>query len=244
MATLACAISATEVRAASFVNGSFEDLTASYVDVPGADHMNTAAADGWLIALNSPDWFWGEGPEGLWHTPFGDHFMLCAATGFVAGGVYREGIRQVVTGLTVGEDYSIRFRHANGLYFDPDPAPGSYDGVGTTGGWQVLIDSVSVLVTSSTNDNSTVAPEHTTEWESSSVVFTATATSHDIWFVAWKPDGPQMPTFQFIDSVVLESVEPVPTLGNWGLLLLVAALGAAPVLKFSNRRARSALGQA
>ncbi len=201
VATLTCVSCASVVQAASFVNGSFENLAPSYVDVPGADHMNNAAADGWLIALNSPDWFWGEGPEGLWNTPYGDHFMLGAATGFVAGGVYREGIHQVVSGLTPGEDYSISFSHANGLYFDPDPTPGFYEGMGTTGGWQVLVDGNSVLVTSSTNDNSIAAPEHTTEWDTSSVTFTATATSHDIWFVAWKPDGPQSPTFQFLDAV-------------------------------------------
>jgi hypothetical protein len=239
MATLACLHSGSVAHAASLANGSFEDLTSSYVNSAGLDHMSDGVADGWLIGLNSPDWFWGEGPEGLWNTPFGDHFMMCAATGFVDGGVYREGINQVVSGFTPGEDYTISFNHANGLYFDPNPFPGVYIGVGTTGGWQVLVDGDSVLVASSTNDNSIAAPEHTTEWDASSVTFTASAASHDISFVAWTPDGPYAPTFQFLDAVTVESGSeppaPVPTLGNSGLLLLVAALAAASALKHSKR---------
>ncbi|MFT5442133.1 MAG: hypothetical protein ACI8W3_001175 [Myxococcota bacterium] len=237
MATLACMYSGSAADAASFTNGSFEDLTSSYVDSPGADHMNGGVADSWLVGMNSPDWFWGEGPEGLWTTPFGDHFMMCAATGFVDGGVYREGINQVVSGFTPGEDYTIGFHHANGLYFDPNPFPGGYIGVGTTGGWQVLVDGGSVLVASSTNDNSIAAPEHPTEWDASSVTFTATAASHDISFVAWTPDGPSLPTFQFLDAVTVESASggptPVPMLGNSQLLLLIAALAASAALKHS-----------
>jgi hypothetical protein len=82
--------------------------------------------------------------------------------------------------------------------------------VGTVGGWQVLIDTASILLTNSTNDNSTAALDHTTDWQNSSVNFTATDTSHDFWFAAWRPgDGSQNQaiTFQWIDHV---SINPTP----------------------------------
>lgn len=239
MVTLACLFTGSVANAASLANGSFEDLTASYVDLGGADRMPGGVADGWMIGLNSPDWFWGEGPGGLWNTPFGDHFMMGAANGFVDTGVYREGINQVVSGFTPGEDYTISFHHANGLFFEPNPFPGNYIGVGTAGGWEVLIDGGPVLVASSTNDNSTTALEHTADWDASSVTFTATAASHDISFVAWAPDGPFAPSFQFLDAVTIEAAPeppaPVPALGNPGLLLLIAALASASTLGHSKR---------
>ena len=54
------------------------------------------------------------------------------------------------------------------------------------------------------------------------MTFTATAASHDIWFVAFTPDGPQAPTFQFLDEVAVAFV-PEPstfTLATLGLLSL------------------------
>ncbi len=208
-------------HAVTFVNGSFEDLTASYVNIPDADRMNAVAADGWTVLLNSPDWFWGEGPANLWNTPFGDHFAIGAATG-LTGSAYREGISQTVSGFTIGNSYSIAFSHANGLYFNPG-SPGFYEGVGTAGGWEVLVDGTSILQTSSTNDHSTAALEHTSDWQSSSANFTATAATHTIQFVAFKPDGPQTPTFQFLDEA---SVTLVPEPSRAILSLLgVAAIG-------------------
>lgn len=218
MLSLACSAPAGAV---TLVNPSFEDLSDSYVNNPDADYMLNAAADGWSLLLNSPDWYWAEGPTGYWETPFGDHFASAAATGLTSAvSAYREGVSQTVTGLTIGDTYKITFSHANGLFYNPG-TPGSYLGVGVEGGWEVLTDGVSHGLVASTNDNSTPAPEHTSAWQSSSVNFVATSTSHEIQFVAYKPDGPQDPTFQFLDNV---SVALVPEPSSFAFALTVCCL--------------------
>ena len=210
-----------QAAAVTLVNPSFEDTLATYVNLADADRMTSTAAPGWSILLNSPDWFWGEGPANLWNTPFGDHFAIAAATGF-SGAAYREGIVQTVSGFTIGEIYEVSFSHANGLFFNPG-TPGFYEGAGTAGGWQVAVDGTSAGLVSSTNDHSTPALEHTTEWQTGSVTFTATATTHDIQFVAFKPDGSQDPTFQFLDAVSITQV-PEPSRAILALLALGAVL--------------------
>lgn len=219
-AFLALIVSSTllaPARAVTLVNPSFEDLSASYVDIPGADRMEGVAPDGWSIALNSPGWYWGEGPSNLWNTPFGDYFAMGAATG-QTGSAYREGISQSISGLSVGETYEIGFSHANGLFYTPG-SPGTYEGVGIAGGWEVLVDGSSVLLASSTNDNSVAALEHTSDWQNSTATFTAAATTQELQFIAFKPDGLQDPTFQFLDAVTVTLV-PEPSsfiLGVFGL---------------------------
>lgn len=212
----------TPASAVTLVNPSFEDLSASYVDIVGADRMEGVAPDGWSIALNSPGWYWGEGPSNLWNTPFGDHFAMSAATG-QTGSAYREGISQSVSGLSIGTTYEITFSHANGLFYNPGSSA-FYEGVGNTGGWEVLIDGSSVLLASSTNDNSVAALEHTSDWQTSTATFAATATTHEIQFIAFKPDGPQDPTFQFLDDVSVTAVPEPSTLllGLFGLVGLCA----------------------
>mgnify|MGYP001818021370 CR=1 FL=1 len=209
--------------AVTVTNSTFEDNSATYVDLPGADRMSAVAAPGWTIYLNSPDWFWGDGPAGLWETPYGDHFAIGAATG-TTGSAYREGIRQTVSGFTVGDMYEIGFSHTNGLFFNPG-SPGFYEGAGNAGGWQVLVDGTSIGLAASTNDNSAPALNWTPNWENSSVVFTATAASHEIQFVAYKPDGlGQDPTFQFLDHVDVQRI-PEPS------AMLLALAGALTMLR-------------
>lgn len=220
LALLVSSVLITPAMAVPLVNPSFEDLSASYVDIAGADRMEGAAADGWSVALNSPGWYWGEGPNNLWNTPYGDHFAMGAATG-QTGSAYREGVSQSVSGLSIGATYEISFSHANGLFFNPG-SPGFYEGVGTPGGWEVLIDGSSILLAASTNDNSVAALEHTSDWQTSTATFSATSTTHEIQFIAYKPDGSQDPTFQFLDEVSV-TVVPEPStlmlslLGLFGL---------------------------
>lgn len=192
------------LRAASLVNGSFENLSSSYVNTPGSDSMSGTAADGWTASTNTPDWFLGApGPSGLWLTPWGDFFAVGAAEG--TG--YREGISQTITGLTVGQYYRLEFQQANGLRFDQ----GSYLGVGSTGGWEVLLDDVSILSASSLNDNSTPALSFPSSWNLSSVIFQATSESQTVEFLAFG-GATAAPSFQFLDSVILtESQIPEPS---------------------------------
>ena len=141
MATF-CFLSET-VKAVTIVNGSFEDISGAYINVPDTDQMTSVVADGWTTSLNSPDWFWGEGPANRYHTPYGDHFAVAVASGN-PGGVYREGLSQVVTGLAIGETYSVSFSHANGQYFQSGTS--SYDTPGIPGGWEVLIDGTTIAM--------------------------------------------------------------------------------------------------
>lgn len=193
------------VHAATILNGSFENLSSSYVNTPASDSMSNAVADGWTISSESPDWFLGApGPTNRWSTPWGDFFAVGAA-GELG---YREGLSQTITGLTVGSHYRIEFQQANGLLYDQ----GAYIGLGNTGGWEVLIDGASVLVSGSLNDNlvSTMPFPGGTEWNLGSVIFQATATSQDLEFLAFG-DSPTEPTFQFLDSVIItESQIPEP----------------------------------
>jgi len=204
-------------HAVTVVNGSFENLTSAYVNTPGADSMSGVAADGWTASSNSPDWFLGApGPTGFWFTPWGDFFTVGAAE----GSPYREGISQTITGLSIGESYTITFQQANGLRFDQ----GSHIGAGNTGGWEVLIDGGSVLTSNSLNDNTTPTAAFPDSWNMGSVTFVALAESQSVEFLAF--GGTAMnPTFQFLDTVtVVQAQVPEPSttllLASSGFLLL------------------------
>ncbi|MEM1083685.1 MAG: PEP-CTERM sorting domain-containing protein [Verrucomicrobiota bacterium] len=218
--------------AVTFTNGSLEDLDSSYSGLVGSDLMENAAATGWSTwGSTSPDWVVADGPEGLYNTPYGDYFALAGATGAFDVGVYREGVSQTITGLVVDETYEVSFSHANGLRWNPQGV-GFWEGVGFAGGWQVLVDSSSIGLVASTNDNGTPSAPWTVDWQSSSLTFTATATSHDIHFIAYKPDSPsQDPTFQFLDEVnVVVVPEPsVALLGCMGAGLALRRRRKSPV---------------
>ena len=216
--------------ASAVTNGSFEDLDASYVNDSGWDLDDAAAGTGWSI-FQTPDWIWSNGPEDLYNTPDGTYFALGAATGSFATSVYREGVYQSVSGFTIGEQYEISFSHANGLRYNAQTL--SYEGVGVTGGWQVLLDgtTTSLGLIPSTNDNSTPSGFFTSEWQDSSVTFTATAETHEVRFVAYKPDSAsQDPTFQFLDSVDVQLV-PEPS-----TLIILSAVGALALQRRRRKR--------
>lgn len=190
------------VSAATIVNGSFENLSSSYVNVASTDTMSGAAADGWSMSSGSPDWYLGApGPSGLWLTPWGDFFTVGAAE----GSGYREGISQTITGLTMGESYTISFQQANGLRFDQ----GSHLGVGNTGGWEVFIDGGSIGSSLSLNDNSVPSGSFPDSWNSGSVTFQAGDTFQTLEFLAFGGSASN-PTFQFLDNVTVAAV-PEPT---------------------------------
>ncbi|BCX48968.1 hypothetical protein HAHE_28760 [Haloferula helveola] len=200
---LAACLLVPSLHAVTVVNGSFENLTSAYVDIPGADRDGNAAADGWTISAESPDWFWGEGPEGLWETNWGDYFMNGAST----GPTYREGFSQTISGFTIGATYTLNFSHANGLFFNPG-TPGFYEGVNVPGGWEVLLNGSSLYLADSVNSNAVAAPDHTTDWFTRNIDFVATAETIEIEFLAYKNPqvGGQDPTFQFLDNVSITTV--------------------------------------
>lgn len=200
--------------AVTVVNGSFENLDSSYVNATGFDQMNMNVAPGWT-PVDTPDWFWGEGPANLWNTPYGDYFTLGAANE-----IYREGVFQTITGLTIGLEYVVGFSQANGLYYT-----GAYEGADFVGGWEVLVDGLSLDLFDSANSNSVPAPDHTSDWLDRTVSFVATAEEMELKFLAYK--NPQImaqgATFQFLDSV---TVSPVPE-PSAVFLLVLGTLGLA-----------------
>ncbi|MCB1134405.1 MAG: hypothetical protein KDN05_25040, partial [Verrucomicrobiae bacterium] len=46
----AVVVTAFPSHAATLINGSFENLSSSYVNTPGADLMSGVAADGWSVS--------------------------------------------------------------------------------------------------------------------------------------------------------------------------------------------------
>jgi hypothetical protein len=218
LAVAICSTCLLPLKAATLVNGSFEDLGApSYIVNATTDSMSAVAPDGWTISANTPDWFLGApgAPSGLWNTPWGDLFVVGAAEG--AG--YREGISQSISGLTIGQVYLIEFQQANGLLFDQV----EYQGIGTVGGWEVRIDGSPVLLSNSVNDNSVPAPAFTTDWGPASVSFEATATSQTLEFLAFGGTAGNE-TYQFLDEVTINAI-PEPASG------LLAALGSVALLR-------------
>ena len=205
----------SSLGAATLINGSFENF-GTYVNTPGTDRMSGVAANGWFVSTNTPDWFLGApGPAGLWLTHWGDFFAVGAAQ----ASTYREGLSQTVGSLSVGQTYIVKFQQANGLLFDQ----GSHLGTGEVGGWEVLVDGVSVGMSASANDNTTPSPAFTSAWTEGSITFEASATSQTIEFLAYGGSAGN-PTFQFLDEVTIEIV-PEPTSP------LLASLGGLFVLR-------------
>ena len=97
------------------------------------------------------------------------------------------------------------------------------------GGWEVLVDGLSLGMFDSANGNSMPAPDHTSDWLDRTVSFVATAEEMELKFLAFK--NPQImvqdPTFQFLDNV---SVSPVPE-PSTTLLLAFGMLGLATCLR-------------
>ena len=200
---LLTALHVSSLQAVTITNGSFENLTSSYVNLAGADRESNAAADGWSITVESPDWFWGEGPDGLWETNWGDYFMNGASTGLT----YREGFSQSVSGFTIGQTYTLNFSHANGLFYNPG-TPGFYEGINIPGGWEVLLNGDSLYLADSVNSNNTIFLDFTMDWFTRNIDFIATAETIEIEFLAYKNPqvGGQDPTFQFLDNVSITTV--------------------------------------
>lgn len=205
------------LTAFTVVNGSFEDIGATtYVNIPDQDRDGNAAADGWTISSASPDWMWGEGPEGLWNTPWGDYFTLGAANGIG----YREGVSQEISGFTVGASYTLTFSHANGLFYNGT----AYEGVGNPGGWEVLLNGSTLFLADSVNPNFVAAPEHTDDWFTRNIEFVAPTETIEFEFLAYlNPQvNQQVVTFQFLDNV---SISPVPEPGVLALIAPAILLG-------------------
>jgi hypothetical protein len=117
------------------------------------------------------------------------------------------GITQTVSGLTVGDTYSLSFWSMS-----------NHDGVGLQD-W-----TVSFGAQTQTGLQTTPNASDTGTWVQSALGFTASSTSQALTFVATYLPG-SVPEMLNLDGVVLKDVSAVPEPSNWALLL--AGLGGA-----------------
>ncbi len=129
-----------------------------------------------------------------------------------------QGITQTVSGLTVGDTYSLSFWSMS-----------NHDGNGFLQDWTVTFggQTQTGLQTTPNADNSSGT------WVQSTMSFTASSTSQALTFVATYLPG-SVPEMLNLDGVVLKGVSAVPEPSSWALLL--AGLGGALAIA---RRGRS-----
>ena len=120
-----------------------------------------------------------------------------------------QGVTQTLSGLTVGDTYSLSFWSMS-----------NHDGNGFLQDWTVTFggQTETSLQTTPNADNSTGT------WVQSLMGFTATSTSQTLTFVATYLPG-SVPEMLNLDGVVLQDITPVPEPSSWALLL--AGLGGA-----------------
>ena len=120
-----------------------------------------------------------------------------------------QGITQTVSGLTVGDTYSLSFWSMS-----------NHDGNGFLQDWTVTFggQTQTGLQTTPNADNSSGT------WVQSTMSFTASSTSQALTFVATYLPG-SVPEMLNLDGVVLKDVSAVPEPSSWALLL--AGLGGA-----------------
>ena len=95
--------------------------------------------------------------------------------------LWHEGIMQVVSGLTVGVDYTIS------LYQTVLKQTNCLD---ESGSWRVYVDN-NLIATTIPSNSVLLANDPNILWENRLVAFTATSTSHTIKFMAWDDDANQ-----------------------------------------------------
>jgi Secretion system C-terminal sorting domain len=189
----------------SFTNGGLEDT-------PGTGNIPS----GWsAIAFTESNCVASDAPRATCDTrdaaagliPHGG--LTCVSGGmgfsvFPAGLMFHEGIKQTVSGFTIGDDYTIAFFQAVVASF------GTQD---ITGGWSVYKDNTlignSAITTSTTGYSTAVA------WEIRSMTFTATSTSHTIRFLPYDDDANYTPMAtggnltMAIDDIQIQNALPI-----------------------------------
>ncbi|UAK24798.1 PEPxxWA-CTERM sorting domain-containing protein [Sphingomonas nostoxanthinifaciens] len=127
-----------------------------------------------------------------------------------ADGAYQTAlVYQVITGLTVGQQYDLTFNWAGAQQH-------GYDGV-TTDNWTAYFGTSTSSYQSYTTDTVTDANHGFTGWQAASTTFTATATTEILGFLAkGTPNGE--PPFSLLDDVSLTNhVAAVPEPASWAM---------------------------
>ena len=165
---------------ASFTNGGLEGSAAIATDPTGWNRVtyDEAYNEATVSGQDTVDIITSTGPAsgiGLSGVPAEGNSAIHAVYGpSISGGFAQEGIKQTISGLTVGKYYRVTFKQA---------VVKSFNYVDNTGKWNVFLDGN--FIYSSLPTTSTLAyTDPNISWESRSFIFTATATSHTIAFLA------------------------------------------------------------
>lgn len=233
-------LAALPSSAATIVNGSFENVGAAVnsfaIDLPTALPGWSATPSGNKIldclvmpgdtnnlcggAFGGGFQFWNAGTGGNFPggpSPDGGNFIAMDGDNN-----YSSALTQLVTGLTIGQQYNINFYQG---------AAQQYGFTGpTTEQWQVSLGAQTQLSTLQTD-----ASHGYVDWSAQSLTFTATATSETLSFLAkGTPSG--VPPFSLLDGVSITPSGASSTPEPSSLVLIGIGVGAAAL--FARRKAR------
>ena len=181
----------SESNAQNFQNGDLNgaaidisSLPAFWQNVPYTD-VNCQANN---ISFDTPDVTSITGPDsiaGIIGNPYSNStFVSGVYGGYGPETFFHEGIMQSVSGLTIGQEYSIHFYQS---------VVKQINLLDTSGSWSVFIDNT--LAGTTTPTYSSAAYNSTSFiWEEKNIEFTATSTSHQIKFLPVDDDSNYEPS--------------------------------------------------
>ncbi|MFM9957384.1 MAG: hypothetical protein ACKVZJ_04875 [Phycisphaerales bacterium] len=222
VASFALLVSASAAQAGLLTNGSLDGPTNTFSLVPeGWANLVQGTTDTVSVAGHPFAGFGNIAAQPYPASPNGGTFCW-SADFFESNAALPEGLRQTVSGFTIGATYEIAFEYTNlGLY----SAQGNIltdafnaQNYASSGRWLVGVDDTQVGATDAVN----FAPRTGAQvWTTYAVSFVASATSHELRFTAdWVSGGTHVG--MGIDGITLTLV-PAPTAA--GVLALGGALG-------------------
>ena len=189
--------------------------TYGFLMAPGVADSKSSTGGSYSPQYGSYMRLWGTNNGGVGVIPTsspdgGNYVVLDAADGYRG-----TGISQVLTGLTVGQKYTVSFNWASGQqygYNNPSDTPYTNDALQVTFGSQVQ--------TTATEYN---VNHGFTDWSKQTFTFTADATSDTLNFLAMSTSG-GLPPMVLLDGVNVAAVPEPASLALVGLGLTVAAV--------------------
>ena len=194
------------------VNGSMDFVDASgNPSAQGGDHSagdSAAQLSGWTFLNTAATAEYWVSFQGQASADGGSYLGVQDLDAFLPR-INVQGVTQTITGLTVGDTYSLSFWSMS-----------NHDGNGFLQDWTVTFGGQTQTGQQTTPN----ADNFSGTWVQSTMSFTASSTSQALTFVATYLPG-SVPEMLNLDGVVLKEVSSVPEPENWALLL--AGLGGA-----------------